>query len=226
MSFAGLLLIAVGVSADAFAVALTMGVKMRRFAWRYLITIALVFGGFQALMPFLGWLIGDNFLQYISAVDHWVAFALLALVGGHMLKEAFSDEDCSRCGEKCSCEAPAHGELEEERSPMPSGNTLSGGVAIVQKNEAPAYPKLAVGSLMLLGIAESIDALAVGITFPVAGVNVWSAIALIGVVTTLLSGLAVWIGHKLGSRFSKPAEIIGGLILIGIGISVLVEHLG
>lgn len=224
MSFVGLLLIAVGVSADAFAVALTMGVKMRRFAWRYVLTIALVFGGFQALMPFLGWLIGDNFLQYISAIDHWVAFALLAIVGAHMLKEAFEDDDdCETCPDVCACDSAAEVNVGQEGSPL-SGQQ-DGDVLTVAKAQSPAYPKIAFGSLILLGIAESIDALAVGITFPVAGVNVWSAIALIGVVTTLLSGIAVWIGHKLGARFSKPAEIIGGLILIGIGVSVLIEHM-
>lgn len=250
MSFAGLLLIAVGVSADAFAVSLTMGVKMRQFAWKYILTIALVFGGFQALMPLIGWLLGDNFLQYISAVDHWVAFGLLALVGGKMLWEAFErDEEervCSVCLEECTCEEsgvvgananePHVASAVTETHPgqvalAGAGNTAGeavGGIATIERPQTQprAYPKLAVGSLIMLGIAESIDALAVGITFPVANVNVWAAITLIGIVTTVLSALAVWLGHKLGAKFSKPAEIVGGLILIAIGIQVLVEHLG
>lgn len=110
-----------------------------------------------------------------------------------------------------------------------SKNTASSAVATVQDTAVstePAYPKLAIGTLLMLGVAESIDALAVGITFPVAGVNVWAGIALIGVVTTLLSALAVWLGHKLGTKFSQVAEILGGTILIAIGIQILIQHIG
>lgn len=236
MSFAGLLLIALAVSADAFAVALTLGVKMWRFAWRYVLTIALVFGGFQALMPLIGWFLGDNFLKYMEAVDHWIAFGLLLAVGGHMLWAAFKPEEkeCSRCVGECTCgsgvlEAP--GVPEVPGLPGDEGATDTDGAAKVERaagvevDERP-YPKIALGTLLTLGIAESIDALAVGITFPVAGVNVWAGIALIGVVTTLLSGLAVWLGHKLGTKFSQVAEILGGVILIAIGIQVLVQHIG
>lgn len=232
MSFAGLLLIAIGVSADAFAVALTMGVKMRQFAWKYILTIALVFGGFQVLMPLLGWFLGENFLQYISAVDHWVAFGLLLLVGGKMLKEAFSSEDEeseAHDGEQgFGSDAVGTRGVATECADSRMGNQAVTATVdtLPQVKQLAVNPKLAAGSLLLLGVAESIDALAVGITFPVTGVNVWSAIALIGIIATALSAAAVWIGHKLGSRFSKPAEIIGGLILIGLGVQVLFEHLG
>ncbi len=268
MSFLGLFLIAVGVSADAFAVALTMGVKMRTFAWKYVLTIALVFGGFQALMPLLGYALGANFLHYIESFDHWVAFGLLAIVGAKMLHEAFEDEPaCLHCGlfDDCICTsatpdsrgvesggvagsddvAGAYGAAKLAPSSVAQGTNgavldlkdlATGAVATATERPVPAtnatpaprvraYPRLAFGSLMMLGIAESIDALAVGITFPVTGVNVWGAITLIGLVTFLLSALAVFIGHKLGAKYSKPAEIIGGVILILLGVQVLVEHL-
>jgi putative Mn2+ efflux pump MntP len=199
-----------------------------------------VFGGFQALMPLIGWLLGENFLQYISSVDHWVAFGLLLIVGGKMLWEAFFGDDeervCSVCIDDCACEGgsadgSASSTISDETptSSLGSGAAEAGSAAVALAPAKPAtraYPKLAVGSLIMLGIAESIDALAVGITFPVANVNVWAAITLIGVVTTALSAVAVWIGHKLGARFSKPAEILGGIILIAIGVQVLIEHLG
>ncbi len=245
MSFAGLLLIALAVSADAFAVALTMGVKMRTFAWRYVLTIALVFGGFQALMPLIGWFLGDNFLQYMEAIDHWIAFGLLLAVGGHMLWAAFrpEEEECVLCAGECGCDnvlgevgtADPTGvgvktqDTTVDESTIGSQSVAAGRGATAQDTVVrteTAYPKLAIGTLLMLGVAESIDALAVGITFPVAGVNVWAGIALIGVVTTLLSALAVWLGHKLGTKFSQVAEILGGSILIAIGIQVLIQHIG
>lgn len=229
MSFAGLMLIAIGVSADAFAVALTMGVKMRQFSSKYIATIALVFGGFQALMPLIGWFLGDRFLQYISAVDHWVAFALLLFVGGKMLKEAFErEEPHHEIVERICAACEARNEPAQRCSHVSQSNELEGssGSTSTKAPAIAAVPAFTAGSLVLLGVAESIDALAVGITFPVSDVNVWSAIALIGVVTTVLSAFAVWIGHKLGSRFSKPAEIVGGVILIGLGVQILCEHLG
>jgi len=93
MSFWALFLIALGVSADAFAVALGKGLHMTRFNARHAVVIAVTFGAFQALMPLLGWLLGSTFAQYIAPFDHWVAFGLLALIGGKMLYEAFSSSE-------------------------------------------------------------------------------------------------------------------------------------
>lgn len=233
MSFFGLLLIAIGVSADAFAVALTLGVKMREFIWKYALVIALFFGGFQALMPLIGWALGSSFLEYIAAFDHWVAFALLAVIGGKMLWEAFEPDHVEErlCAlhldsPDCDCESAGTSGHESGDHPLTQGG---GGTALIVENQVKIRTKpafLALGPLTMLAIAESIDALAVGITFPVYDINVWAAISLIGAVTFAISLAAVVIGHRLGSRFSKPAEIIGGLILIGLGLQVLFEHLG
>jgi putative Mn2+ efflux pump MntP len=186
MTFLPLLLIALGVSADAFAVALTKGLHMRRFNLRHAVVIALTFGLFQAVMPLLGWLLGTQFAQYITEFDHWVAFALLLLVGGKMLWEAFS----------------AHEDTERD------------------------YDRLDVRQLIVLALATSIDALAVGITFAFVDVSIGWAVTLIGVTTAVLAFVGVVVGRRVGARFGKPAEIAGGVVLILIGTRILLDHLG
>jgi putative Mn2+ efflux pump MntP len=187
MSFWSLLLIAVGVSADAFAVALGKGLHMRRFSYRYPLIVAFTFGLFQAVMPLIGWLLGTRFADYITEYDHWIAFALLAIVGGKMLWEAFSSH-------------------EDKDKDTDSVN---------------------VKELLILGVATSIDALAVGISFAfIPAIPITAAIVLIGVTTFVISFIGVVLGHRVGIRLGKPAEIAGGVILILIGLNILFEHLG
>ena len=186
MTFLPLFLIALGVSADAFAVALTKGLHMRRFNLRHAVIIALTFGLFQAVMPLIGWLLGTQFARYITEFDHWVAFALLLLVGGKMLWEAFS----------------SHEDTERD------------------------FDRLDVRQLIVLAVATSIDALAVGITFAFVEVSIGWAVALIGVTTAVLAFVGVVVGRRVGARFGKPAEIVGGVVLILIGTRILLQHLG
>lgn len=187
MGFFELFLIAVGLSMDAFAVSICKGLKMQRFNVRHAGVIALAFGGFQALMPVIGWFLGKQFESYITGIDHWIAFALLAVIGGKMAVESFKKE--------------------EEASS--------------KENE-----KLDVKELLVLAVATSIDALAVGITFAFLQVSIVPAVSLIGVITFVLSALGVFIGHKFGAKFKSKAELAGGIILILIGLKILLEHLG
>lgn len=187
MGFFELFLIAVGLSMDAFAVSICKGLKMQRFNVRHAGVIALAFGGFQALMPVIGWFLGKQFESYITGIDHWIAFALLAVIGGKMAVESFKKE-------------------EEDSS---------------KENE-----KLDVKELLVLAVATSIDALAVGITFAFLQVSIAPAVSLIGVITFVLSALGVFIGHKFGAKFKSKAELAGGIILILIGLKILLEHLG
>lgn len=189
MGFAELFLIGVGLSMDVFAVAVCKGLNMHgTLNWRDTGLLALFFGGFQALMPLAGWALGRGFEQYITSIDHWIAFGLLAFIGGHMLWEVWKGE----------------GEEEENEEAGP----------------------LRLGELTLLAIATSIDALAVGITFAFLGINIVSAISIIGCTTFVLSGVGVMVGHRFGLRYKKKAEIAGGVILILIGVKILLEHLG
>ena len=190
MGIIELLLTGVGLAMDAFAVAVCKGLSMKKINYGHAFMIALFFGVFQAMMPFLGWALGTQFKDYIVSVDHWIAFVLLAIIGGKMLKEAFES-----------------GKEDEGKAAEDGG-------------------KLNYKELFLLAIATSIDALAVGVTFAFLNVNIYLAIAIIGVVTFLLSFVGVVIGNIFGSKFEKGAQIAGGVILIGIGLKILLEHLG
>ena len=187
MSFWEVLLLAVGLSMDAFAVSVCKGLSVKKAGFKESASCGIWFGGFQALMPVIGYYLGTVFADAIRAFDHWVAFVLLALIGANMLKEAF---------EKCDCCQENNGDF-------------------------------SVKTMLVMAIATSIDALAVGISLAMAGnVNIWLAVSMIGVTTCGLSAAGVKIGNVFGSRYEKPAQISGGVILILLGIKILLEHLG
>lgn len=187
MGFLELFFLAVGLSMDAFAVSVCKGLSMKRATLKEGAICGGWFGGFQALMPLIGFFLGTLFANAIKAFDHWVAFVLLALIGINMLKEAFEKKDC------CS--------------------------------ESDA--DMSVKTMLVMAIATSIDALAVGISLAMAGnVNIYAAIALIGVITFTLSAAGVKIGNIFGSRYEKGAQIAGGVILVLLGTKILLEHLG
>lgn len=188
MGIGELLLLAVGLSMDAFAVSVCKGLALRRATFQAEITCGVWFGGFQAMMPLIGFFLGTLFAVAIQAVDHWIAFGLLAIIGVNMLKEALSHE------EECGCENSAD---------------------------------LSVKTMLVMAVATSIDALAVGISLAMVGnVNIFFAVTMIGICTCLLSMLGVKIGNVFGSRFEDKAEIAGGVILILLGLKILLEHLG
>lgn len=180
-----LLITAFAVAMDAVAVSISAGMARGRASWREALSMAGVFGFFQALMPALGYAGGALFRDAIEAYDHWVAFVLLALVGGHMILESRSAGD-------------------EERS---------------------ATNPFAARSLLVLGLATSVDALAVGLSLALLKVPPVAAVLVIGVVTFVLCVPAVKMGARLGAKFAHRAEFVGGAILVAIGARVLVEHL-
>ncbi|MBQ9265410.1 MAG: manganese efflux pump [Clostridia bacterium] len=185
MNFISLLMLAVGLSMDAFAVAICKGLALKKIQWKHALIVGLWFGGFQALMPLLGYLVGEQFRDAIAAYDHWVAFGLLLLIGGNMIREA-----------------------------------------LFENEETPPDAALSFRPMLLLAIATSIDALAVGVTFAYLEVNIWSSILLIGCTTCVISMAGVKIGSLFGDRYEKKAEILGGAILILLGAKILLEHLG
>ncbi|MBM9468530.1 manganese efflux pump MntP [Nakamurella leprariae] len=186
MSPLTLLLLALGVSADAFAVALAKGLQSRSRMLRDALLLATAFGVAQAAMPLLGWLLGSTFAELIAPFDHWIVFGLLAVVGGRMIWEAVTDG----------------GESEDDHD-----------------------RRLSIGSVLVLAVATSIDALAVGISLAFLDVSVWVAVVVIGITTFLLSFAAVFLGARIGTRFQQPAEIVGGVVLIVLGVQTLAEHL-
>lgn len=182
-----LLVLSMGLAMDAFAVSLCKGLRMRRINWSQGIIIALSFGLFQAGMPLLGWSLGLQFKQYITPIDHWIAFFLLAFIGGKMLYESLTEDPT------CPVET---------------------------------VDRLNIKELLLLSIATSIDALAVGITLAFLQIDIILAIALIGIVTCILSLIAVIIGNYYGNRLQSKAGILGGGVLILIGGKILLSDLG
>ncbi len=176
--------IAVGLSIDAFAVAVAGGISIRPLQFKHALKIALAFGLFQALMPVIGWLAGVTMAGYIARYDHWVAFALLAFIGGRMIH-----------------------------------NSLSG------VKESTTMDLLRNATLLMLAIATSIDALAIGISFALLDVSILKPILYIGAITFVLSLAGVYIGNRMGGFFEKKLELIGGVILILIGMRILWEHL-
>lgn len=183
MHLSELLLIAVGLSMDAFAVSVCKGLSVRKLGVKHALLAGLYFGGFQFLMPVLGWLLGYRFEAMIASVDHWIAFVLLGLIGANMVRESFSDAE----------------KLDDD---------------------------FAFRTMLLLAIATSIDALAVGVTFAFLEVRILPAAGLIGLTTFLLSALGIYIGHLFGMRYKAGAERLGGIILILMGLKILLEHLG
>ena len=182
-----LVLIAVGLSMDAFAVALCKGLCMKKLNLRQGGVIALFFGGFQLLMPLLGWVLGKQFERFITPVDHWIAFGLLLYIGGKMIWEA---------------------------------------VRVKEEEACPVDGKLDYRELLMMAVATSIDALAVGITFAFLQTPILTAVVTIGAITFALSLLGVVLGHRFGTRFKSGAEIGGGAVLILIGLKILLSHLG
>lgn len=185
MDWIRLILIGISLAMDAFAVAVTSGIAIRNMRIEHALRIGLFFGFFQALMPYIGWNIGGFVNTYLSSVDHWVAFALLAFVGGKMIWESLLPEDKTR-----------------ESNP------------------------LNIYLLFSLAIATSIDAFAVGISFSLLGMTIVVPIIIIGTVTFIMSFAGVYLGNRLGHHFNeKRLETIGGILLIGIGLKILYEHL-
>jgi len=176
--------LALALAMDAFAVALGTGAVLSRLTGRHLFRLGFHFGLFQALMPVIGWLAGLTIMQWVEAWDHWIAFSLLAIIGGRMIYEAFSDE-----------------EKNDKRDPTKGL------------------------SLVLLSIATSIDALAVGFSLSVIGVSIWMPALVIGLVAGVLTIVGMLLGGRIGDRWGTRVEIFGGLVLIAIGLKILIEHL-
>lgn len=184
MGIIELILIGIGLAMDAFAVSVCKGLSMKKMEWKKAGIIGLYFGGFQALMPAIGFCLGIGFENAIKSIDHWIAFVLLSIIGGNMIKEAFS------------------------------------------KEEEESNDKVDFRTMIILAIATSIDALAIGVTFAFLDVNILLAIAIIGIITFVISMIGVKIGNVFGDKYEAKAEITGGVILILLGIKILLEHLG
>jgi putative Mn2+ efflux pump MntP len=180
-----IIVIAVGLAMDAFAVSITLGLSVKNLRFRQMMIPGIYFGFFQALMPAIGYFVGIYFADKIQNLDHWIAFALLGFIGGRMIKESFSKE----------------------------------------RNDEAAEYSFKFIQMLVLALATSIDALAVGITFAFFKVNIIKAITITGVITFFISIGGIKIGNIFGTKYKSRAEFIGGAILIIIGIKIVIEHM-
>ena len=183
-------LLAVGLAMDCFAISIASGILLKRTLWRPMLIMAFFFGLFQALMPLIGWACASTFSHLIEDVDHWIAFAILAFLGGRMVRESFKEEDC-------------------------------------RQDFNPTRLKV----VLMLAVATSIDALAVGVSFAFLGMKsvttILSPVGIIGFVSFALSLIGLTFGIRFGCGFARllKAERWGGVILILIGLKILIEHL-
>ena len=184
MTLVPILLIAVGLAMDAFAVAVACGLAVKPFRPGYAFRISFSFGAFQTFMPILGWAAGVSLRLFIAAFDHWIAFVLLVAIGCKMIYESLRKEKESKNGAAVSW-----------------------------------------GGLLVLSLATSVDALAVGISFAFLEEAILFPAAIIGMVTFVLCFAGVWLGNRFGHIFENKLEMAGGLILIGIALKILISHL-
>ena len=179
-----IIILALALAADAFAVSIVTGAAYKNLRLKSAIRMAVFFGAFQAIMPLFGALAGLSLKGLVQKYDHWVAFLLLTGIGGKMIYESFKIKTI-------------------EQKPDPTTMSV----------------------LLILSVATSIDALAAGITLPLLEIPITAAVIVIGLVTFILSYLGVFLGKRIGHFFENKIELFGGLILLGLGIKILIQHL-
>lgn len=188
MNIIEIILLAVSLSMDAFAVALCKGLALKKINVKSCAIVGLWFGAFQGLMPMIGYFLGSTFADKITSIDHWIAFILLAIIGVNMIKEA------------------------------------------LEKDEEKVNDSLGFKTMLIMAIATSIDALAVGVSFAFTDFEpdwfVYIAFVLIGIITFILSSIGVKIGNIFGTKYKSKAEFAGGLVLVLLGLKILLEGLG
>ena len=184
MEFITIIVIAVGLAMDAFAVSIASGTACKQLKVRHAVRMAFFFGAFQAFMPLAGSLAGVTFKNVIASYDHWVAFGLLTVIGGKMIYESFT----------------------------------------LKRTQDQLNPA-SITTLLILSIATSIDALAVGVTLSIITSSIFTAVMIIGLITFGLSLIGTWLGRRIGHLFENRIEIAGGIILIAIGLKILGQHL-
>ena len=206
MGFIEMLILAVGLSMDAFAVAICTGLTMAKASIRKALAVGLYFGIFQAAMPLIGYLVASLFAERVIVFGDWVAFVVLSFLGGKMIVDSFKKEGCK----------------DRECPPGPcSDRECAGG----GKRDSPER-SLRITTMLPLAVATSIDALAVGVSFALLQVSIVPAVTLIGITTLAISMAGVKVGNIFGARFKSKAQLAGGAILVLIGLRIILGHLG
>ena len=198
MNIFEIILMAVALAMDAFAVAICKGLATKKVQIKHMVIVGAWFGIFQALMPFIGCTIGAAFLSYIEAVDHWIAFVLLGFIGANMIRESLSKEE---------------------------GDGCEGGYCSVEESDASLAPRVML--TMAIATSIDALAAGVGMSVALDGIGqILIAVLSIGVITFALSALGVKIGNVFGAKYKFLAELSGGIVLVLMGLKILLEHLG
>ena len=185
MDYLTVIILAIGLSMDSFAVSISCGLEEQKISFQHAVKISISFAFFQGLLPVVGWFLGTGVKVYIEAIDHWIAFILLAYLGGKMIFESFRNEESEKMSNIYSWK-----------------------------------------HILTLSIATSIDALVIGFTYAVVSTrNIFGGAVIIGAVTFFFAMLGIRIGKDVAGNFSQRVELLGGIILIGIGVKILIEHL-
>ena len=186
MELVTILILAVGLSMDTFAVSIGCGLAEQKVSFQHAVKIAFSLAFFQGLLPVIGWFLGTEVKVYVENLDHWIAFILLAYLGGRMIIGSLKEEESERMSDIYSWK-----------------------------------------HIMTLSIATSIDALVVGFSYALASSStIFGGAVIIGAVTFFFSMLGIRIGKDVGEKFGKKVEFLGGVILIGIGVKILLGHMG
>ena len=198
MNIFEIILMAVALAMDAFAVAICKGLATKKVQIKHMVIVGAWFGIFQALMPFIGCTIGAAVLSYIEAVDHWIAFVLLGFIGANMIRESLSKEE---------------------------GDGCEGGYCSVEESDASLAPRVML--TMAIATSIDALAAGVGMSVALDGIGqILIAVLSIGVITFALSALGVKIGNVFGAKYKFLAELSGGIVLVLMGLKILLEHLG
>lgn len=205
---------------DAFAVSVCSGISIRGLRVFHAVRASLFFGLFQFIMPVAGWFLGKTFSFYIRAFDHWIAFALLALVGGKMIWEAGQQAAGRQAAERQGTGAPA-----QAAGPDAGPENAEARTADTESPSEGCADIRSLKVLLTLAAATSIDALAAGFSFSIMNHGVWGPSAVIGGVTFGVCLTGFEFGRRIGVVFERGAQALGGIILIGIGIKILADHL-
>lgn len=219
MNIITILIIAVGLAMDAFAVSISTGMTVCDFHYRHNLRMSLFFGIFQFGMTVIGYFLALSAREYIEKFDHWIAFVLLGFVGGKMLWEAFTSKNKQEILERAPVCAVTPDAAEAAYEANAAGAESS------EKRGWMAADFLTTKRLLVLAVATSIDALAVGVSFSVLNTDIWLPAVLIGLVAFGFSFAGGVLGCRIGPLLGKIAEVAGGLILIGIGVKILLDHL-
>lgn len=186
MGIIEVLILSVGLAMDAFAVAICKGLSVKKLEVKHAVIVGLYFGGFQGIMPLIGYFLGSTFASYITKFSHWITFGLLVIIGINMIRESFGKDD------ECEC----------------SDNSFS--------------PK----AMLPMAIATSIDAMATGVVMSIeGGLNIFISVAIIALVTFIISAAGVKVGNVFGTRYKSKAEFVGGCVLVLLGVKFLLEGL-